>query len=81
MVHDIQAVNRFVAAGKAANQSGGSVNATVTDMLNCDYIECVDVLCIAVKLLNADFCLYYIVEEAQCPTSQLERSGRCSTGY
>jgi len=35
LVHDIQAVNRFMAA-KVADTSN---NSTMTDMLNCDYIE------------------------------------------
>lgn len=35
LVHDIQAVNRFMAA-KVADTSS---NSTMTDMLNCDYIE------------------------------------------
>jgi len=35
LVHDIEAVNRFMAA-KVADTSS---NSTITDMLNCDYIE------------------------------------------
>ncbi|KAJ4481127.1 hypothetical protein J3R30DRAFT_3464524 [Lentinula aciculospora] len=36
LVHDIEAVNQFIAA-KATDAS--SSNSTITDMLNCDYIE------------------------------------------
>jgi len=37
LVHDIQAVNRFIAAGKVVAVDGG--NGTVVDMSDCDYIE------------------------------------------
>ncbi|KAJ3986048.1 hypothetical protein F5890DRAFT_1506524 [Lentinula detonsa] len=36
LVHDVEAVNRFMAA-KGTDSSSG--NSTITDMLNCDYIE------------------------------------------
>lgn len=38
LVHDVEAVNRFMAA-KGSDASAS--NSTTTDMLNCDYIECV----------------------------------------
>ncbi|KAH7872601.1 uncharacterized protein C8R40DRAFT_474720 [Lentinula edodes] len=38
LVHDVEAVNRFMAA-KGSDVSAS--NSTITDMLNCDYIECV----------------------------------------
>ncbi|KAK7039231.1 hypothetical protein VNI00_010136 [Paramarasmius palmivorus] len=39
LAHDIQAVNRFLAAGQQVQDSGSAANATVTSMLNGDYIE------------------------------------------
>ncbi|KAI5828655.1 hypothetical protein K523DRAFT_373509 [Schizophyllum commune Tattone D] len=40
LVHDIEAVNRWTAAGKAAHDlDSGSMNSTMTDYLNGDYIE------------------------------------------
>jgi len=38
LVHDIQAVNRFLAAGKANTDPTGA-NSTLIDMSDCDYIE------------------------------------------
>ena len=47
LVHDIEAVNRWTAAGKAADDSdSSSMNSTMTDYLNGDYIECVG-LCLS----------------------------------
>jgi len=37
LVHDVEAVNRFMAA--KADSSSSSSNSTITNMLNCDYIE------------------------------------------
>jgi hypothetical protein len=37
LVHDVEAVNRFMAAKSSVTDS--SSNSTITDMLNCDYIE------------------------------------------
>lgn len=39
LVHDIEAVNRFMAADKAADDSSSAMNSTMTDYLNGDYIE------------------------------------------
>ncbi|KAE9387040.1 hypothetical protein BT96DRAFT_968275 [Gymnopus androsaceus JB14] len=38
LVHDVEAVNRFMAA-KGSVDTDSSSNSTITDMLNCDYIE------------------------------------------
>lgn len=40
LVHDVQAVNRFVAAGKQVQtNSADASNTTLTDMLDFDYIS------------------------------------------
>ncbi|KAI3608686.1 hypothetical protein WG66_003837 [Moniliophthora roreri] len=39
LAHDIQAVNRFLAAGQQVKDGTSATNATVTNMLNGDYIE------------------------------------------
>ncbi|KIK64925.1 hypothetical protein GYMLUDRAFT_39329 [Collybiopsis luxurians FD-317 M1] len=38
LVHDVEAVNRFMAAKGSSDASSGS-NSTLTQMLDCDYIE------------------------------------------
>ncbi|THH16226.1 hypothetical protein EW146_g4375 [Bondarzewia mesenterica] len=38
MVHDVEAVNRFIAAGKGSGSGSSSGNGT--DLLDCDYIAC-----------------------------------------
>ncbi|KAF5392048.1 hypothetical protein D9757_003272 [Collybiopsis confluens] len=39
LVHDVEAVNRFMAAKGSSSDVSSSGNSTLTDMLDCDYIE------------------------------------------
>lgn len=43
LVHDVQAVNRFVAAGKLVDEDPTSSNSTITDSFETTYIACVSV--------------------------------------
>ena len=64
LVHDIQAVNKFLAEGRTVTSSGQAPNATMEVMMSSDYILCVPLLLLFVCITHV------LAGEAVCRTNQ-----------